>query len=286
MPLLRHVRACNAHDPSRYVPFRIAGRPVGRLRDDVVRVLAGAPELRAGGVGGFDLVADADGVDGHSAALARLADRLVASGHVPKLRGEDYAVLGRWGEEALAKVDRGAVPALGLPSFGVHVNGIVRRPDGLHVWIGRRSADRGVAPGRLDNLVAGGQPHGLTLAGNLRKEGEEEAGLDAATMDRAVPVGVVSYAMEDETGLRRDTLFLFDLELPDGVHPVNRDGEVDHFALMPAREVLERVRTTDDFKFNVNLVVLDLLIRHGVIGPDEPDYAEICAGLATPLDRS
>jgi 8-oxo-dGTP pyrophosphatase MutT (NUDIX family) len=284
MQLLRHVRACNAHDPSRFRPLRIAGRPVGRLRDDVVRVLAGAPELRAAGDGGFDLVPDADGFDGRSAALSRLAGRLVAAGHVPKLRGEDYAVLGRWGEEPLAKADRGAVPALGLPSFGVHVNGLVRRPDGLHVWIGRRSMDRGVAPGKLDNLVAGGQPHGLSLAENLRKEGAEEAGLDAATMDRAVPVGVVSYAMDDEAGVRRDTLFLFDLELPDGLAPRNGDGEVERFDLVPAAEVLERVRTTDDFKFNVNLVVLDLMVRHGVLGPDEPGYAELCAGLATPPD--
>ncbi len=43
--------------------------------------------------------------------------------------------------------------------------------------------------------------------------------------------------------------------------------------------VLARIRDTDDFKFNVNLVVLDLAVRLGLITPDAPDYQEIWEGL-------
>ncbi len=44
-------------------------------------------------------------------------------------------------------------------------------------------------------------------------------------------------------------------------------------------EVLARIRDTDDFKFNVNLVVLDLALRLGLIAPDQPGYQEIWEGL-------
>ena len=44
-------------------------------------------------------------------------------------------------------------------------------------------------------------------------------------------------------------------------------------------QVLARIRDTDDFKFNVNLVVLDLALRRGLIAPDDPDYQEIREGL-------
>jgi hypothetical protein len=39
---------------------------------------------------------------------------------------------------------------------------------------------------------------------------------------------------------------------------------------MPAKDVVERVRTTDDFKFNVNLVILDFALRRGVPDAGRP----------------
>jgi hypothetical protein len=66
--------------------------------------------------------------------------------------------------------------------------------------------------------------------------------------------------------------------------PKNRDGEIVEFALMPADSVVERVRATDDFKFNVNLVILDFALRHGLIPVEDPEYLEIATGLHRPLD--
>ena len=34
-----------------------------------------------------------------------------------------------------------------------------------------------------------------------------------------------------------------------------------------------------EFKFNCNLVIIDFLVRHGFITPEEPDYMAIVAGL-------
>jgi hypothetical protein len=79
-------------------------------------------------------------------------------------------------------------------------------------------------------------------------------------------------------------LFVYDLELPAEFEPQNSDGEIVRFDLMPAADVVERVRTTDDFKFNVNLVILDFALRHGLIPVDDPEYLDVASGLHRPLD--
>ena len=51
--------------------------------------------------------------------------------------------------------------------------------------------------------------------------------------------------------------------------PQAADGEVEAFELWPLRACCETVRDTDDFKFNVNLVLIDLFLREGLIPGDE-----------------
>ena len=152
------------------------------------------------------------------------------------------------------------------------------------MWVGRRSPDKTVAPGKLDNLVAGGIGNGHGVIETLVKEGEEEASVPPVLMARAAPVGAISYRMENELGIRDDVLFTYDLEIPVDFAPKNRDGEFVDFALMPAREVLDRIRSTADFKFNVNLVILDFAVRHGILPPDDPEYLDVATGLRRPLD--
>ena len=118
----------------------------------------------------------------------------------------------------------------------------------------------------------------------MLKEGEEEASLPQSLTSHAVPAGAVSYRMENELGIRDDVLFVFDLEIPADFIPKNQDGEIVHFELMPASAVLDRVRTSEDFKFNVNLVILDFALRHGLLRPDHPEYLDVATGLHRPLD--
>ena len=79
-------------------------------------------------------------------------------------------------------------------------------------------------------------------------------------------------------------MFVYDLEVPADFAPRNSDGEIAGFELMPLADILERIRTTADFKFNVNLVILDFAVRHGVLRPDDPEYLDIANGLHRPLD--
>ncbi len=53
--------------------------------------------------------------------------------------------------------------------------------------------------------------------------------------------------------------------------------------MLGVQEVARLVRETSEFKLNCNLVVIDFLLRHGFIGPEEEDYLELVSGLRQPL---
>jgi 8-oxo-dGTP pyrophosphatase MutT (NUDIX family) len=283
MSFIDHIRACNNYDRARVVPFLAGGRRIGWLRRDNAEALARFPAVFAVGPERVHLVAKGD-VDRVSAAVDEVVEALVLENRLPKWRNEIFDVMPRWGEEPVFRVDRGAVAFFGVRAYGVDLNGYRRDRAGLHLWVGRRASDKRLAPNKLDNVVAGGIGNGYGVAATLAKEAEEEAGMPACLIERAVPVGAVTYLMENEIGIRDGVLFVYDLELPAQFVPQNRDGEVVEFQLMPARHVIERIRSTDDFKFDVNLVFLDFALRHGLIPIDDPEYLEVASGLHRPLD--
>jgi 8-oxo-dGTP pyrophosphatase MutT (NUDIX family) len=282
MSFLDHIQACNHWRSADFQPFVVAGEAVGHVRR------AFAEALTALG-GDFVLVADAlhwqtapDGFEARSDAFAALSVDLDRRDLVSHLHGERYPVLNAR-DQARFLMDRAVAPYFGIRAFGQHVNGYVRRADGLYLWIGRRSESRRVEPGKLDHIVAGGLPWGISLQENLRKECWEEASLPADIANRARPVGVVSYCRDSDRGLKPDTIYCYDLELPDDIAPRCNDDEVESFRLLPAHEVMRIVDSTDDFKLNCNLVIIDFLIRHGLLGPDHPDYLALVHGLRVAL---
>lgn len=284
MAYIDHIHACNQHELTAFRPFVVDARHVGWVNPLLAGRLADFPACFAVTEERVYLVDGLRDMATRSAAVAEVADRLVDSGDLPPSRGELYPVMTGWGEPPLLTLDRAFVPAFGVPAFGLHVNGYVETPEGLEMWIGRRAEDRAVEPGKLDNLVGGGHAHGAALADTLVKEAQEEAGLPSALALQARPVGAVRYLMQVPVpgagdGLKRDVLFLYDLRLPVDVIPQCQDGEVEAFYRWPVGEVAQRVRDTSEFKFNVPLVIIDFLIRHAIITPDEPDYVELIAGL-------
>jgi len=277
---LNHIHALNRHDMSGFRPFFVAGREVGWVRHTLAERLAEATTVFDVGPLGLSLRAELGDVDTRSVAVAEALTPLVDESVLPPRHGEMYAVSERWGEPVLFRLDRAHVAALGVRAHGVHMNGYVRRPDGLFLWVARRSEDRWVDPGKLDNLVAGGHAAGLSLWQTLVKECGEEAAIRPDLVRHARPAGLVSYCLEVDMGLRPDTLFVYDLELPADFEPRNTDGEISAFMLWPAEKVLETVRVTEAFKFNVPLVILDFAVRHGLLTADgEPEYSDIVHGL-------
>jgi 8-oxo-dGTP pyrophosphatase MutT (NUDIX family) len=279
-----HIRTCNSFDRAGVMPLVVGDRRIGWLRHDNAAALTPFRDVFAVGSDAVRLVAEGD-ADTVSAAVDAVVEALVADNRVPKWRNETFDVMPRWGAAPIFRLDRGAVPFFGTRAYGVHLNGYVRDPEGgIKLWVGRRAPDKRVSPNKLDNIVAGGIGNGHGIAATLYKEAEEEAAIPAQLVDRAAPVGTVTYCMATELGIRDDVLFVYDLDMPADFVPRNRDGEIVQFALLPARSVVERVRTTDDFKFNVNLIILDFAIRHGLVGVDHPEYLDIATGLRRPLD--
>jgi 8-oxo-dGTP pyrophosphatase MutT (NUDIX family) len=282
---LRHLELCNAFDPGEYVPFLVDAIRVGFIRRAKLAALAGFPAVFRCSDRAVRLAPALDTPAKRSAALAETVAALVERGEIPALRHEAFAVSAGWGGPTLFELDRGAVPCFGTRAYGVHVNGYRQGPDGLSMWVGTRALDKKVAPGKLDNLVAGGIGAGYDAASTLVKEAAEEADIPEALTRRARPVGAVLYRMSVPEGARDDVLFCYDLETPADFVPRNTDGEITSFALRPFAECLDLVRDTDEFKFNVNLILIDFALRHGALAPETPDYLALLTGLRGGLIR-
>jgi isopentenyldiphosphate isomerase len=152
----------------------------------------------------------------------------------------------------------------------------------VYNWVAIRAKDKPFWPGKYDQMVAGGQGIGIGLMDNVIKESAEEADIPIEIASQAQQRTTLSYCLASHRGLNINTLFNYDLWLPEDFTPVNTDGEVDEFILMPLEQVAEIIDTTDQFKANCNLVTIDLLIRSGVINDSHVDFKAITDLLYTP----
>ena len=203
--------------------------------------------------------------------FAKFAEIAYSEGLLSSWVGELFPVKASVEEPTRFVMERTLTAPLGCLTFGVHLNGYVRTAAGPELWVATRAHDKPTFPGKLDNMVGGGQPAGIGLKENLVKECFEEAGIESALAHTAIPTGTISYCHSDGRGLKRDVLYCYDLELPEDFVPVCQDGEVASFQRMPIDEVLEIVGTTDAFKYNCNLVIVDFAIRHGILHGDNTD---------------
>lgn len=279
MSFFDHIKACNTHDLTGFMPFYVAESQVGWVRPAFAETLRRYTEAFTVGDDSVTLAAGLDGYAMRTAAVDRVLRDLASRSLIEAWTDEPYPVGGGFAGPHLLEMERAAVAHFGVRAHGVHINGFVRDGDAIDLWIARRADDRAVCPGQLDNMIAGGQPVGLGLLENVIKEAGEEAAVPPELAAAARPVGAVSYCMEAPQGLKPDVMFCYDLELPDDFIPANTDGEIAEFFRWPAAKVMEIVETSFDFKFNCNLVNLDFFVRHGLIPPDHPDYVDIVRGL-------
>ena len=288
MSYLDRIRAANIHDLGNFLPFSVSGIRVGCVKHAFAERLSRWPEVLRVDDRGVALAGNLDAASvpavERTQALSEVMQRLRDEGHIDGWRDELYPVNRTWSEPAFLLIERAAVPWFGVRAYGVHMNGFVRGADGLKMWVARRSMSKPTGPGKLDQMVAGGQPADIGLHDNMLKECAEEAGIPLEIARHVRAVGAITHALETNIGFRPDIIFNFDLELPDDFTPVNTDGEVDAFYLWPIEEVMERVRDSDAFKFNCALVIIDFLVRHGYLAADDPDYADIVEGLMAKPD--
>lgn len=279
MSLLDRVQACTSYDKGQFLDFCVGSMRLGGVHRRSLKHLKTFSELLSITENTVSLNPGLKTYEDRSRAMAEVANILRGDGLVPGWRDEAYPVGPAFSEPAVFQIERAAVPIFGFRGYGVHLNGYVRDGDQLKLWVAKRSLSKPTGPGKLDQVVAGGQPVGMGLHDNLIKECGEEANIPAALASKAKPVGTISYRTSRPEGLRDDMLFNFDLELPADFQPVNTDGEVSDFYLWSIAKVRDVLDRTDDFKFNSGLVVIDFLVRHGFIDADDPDYSELVAGL-------
>ncbi len=297
--LSRWIDLCNCYDLDAYVPFQIDSWSVGYVAKTTLPALTGYPGILHIDANHIILDPGLSSSADRTQALAGITTDLIKRGLIAYWRDEQYPVFKRnaladcqpghspelpdFESEPLFLVDRGAVQFFGFPAWGIHLNGFIRgkntasKPRSANgrvagIWSARRAQDRIMNPGKLDNMVAGGQPWGLSFAANLAKEAREEANIDTKMIARARPASLIAYCITTKEGLSPATMACYDLELPDDFHPSCTDGEIEHFHLWSPEETRRLVSQTDEFKPNANLCTLDFLLRHDAIPTDHPDY--------------
>ena len=185
MSYLDRIAECNRHDLAGFLPFEVENRRAGWVRRSLAGRLADLPEVFAVEAERIGFAAGLDTADKRSCAVAGVVEAWRREGLLRRLSGELFAVGNGAGREPLLLIDRSAMQTFGFGAVGVHLNGYVCGPDGLHVWVAERAAGRHSYPGMLDNMVAGGQPAGLSLMENVVKEAGEEAGIPRARSPNA-----------------------------------------------------------------------------------------------------
>ncbi len=279
MSFLDRVHECNEHDLTNFRPLYVAGHRVGWVQHRLVARLERFPEVFRTGPRAITLNPALESFEARSAAVKSVLEQLRDTGVIPAWRDEPYPVATSFGMPPLLQMERAAFPSLGMRAYGVHMNGFSRDGNEIKMWVARRAYDKPTFPGMLDNMVAGGLPIGISLRHNLIKECGEEAGIPPDIAARATFASAISYCKQVREGLKPDVQFVCDLELPSNFEPQTVDGEVAEFYLWPIDRVMDTVANTTEFKFNCNLVIIDFLVRHGFISPEQPDYLEIVAGL-------
>eukprot|EP01023_Acetabularia_acetabulum_P006360 TRINITY_DN12655_c0_g1_i2.p1 TRINITY_DN12655_c0_g1~~TRINITY_DN12655_c0_g1_i2.p1 ORF type:complete len:315 (-),score=46.68 TRINITY_DN12655_c0_g1_i2:283-1227(-) len=175
-------------------------------------------------------------------------------------------------------MERAALAYFGIRGYGIHVNGYtIDKQGNMEMWVARRALSKQTFPGKLDHITAGAVPYGINCQTNVQKECREEANIPVHLAQYAKPVGAVTCVelLPCDTGVRRDVLFVYDLQLPPDFQPNPIDGEVEEFMRLPIEQVAEMVAYSDEFKSNCNIVLIHFLIRHGYLTPDQEGYLEL-----------
>ncbi len=228
------------------------------------------------------------GVDTQSEAIKRTLE---------KARDEKtFKVLSGWRNELYPihgypagqiSIERSGSPLFGINSYGVHMTAYVNGPEGIRIWVPRRTRTKQTYGGMLDNTVAGGISIGEKPLECVVREAAEEASFPAELVrTKAKACGTVSYFhIRDERAggevglLQPECQYCYDMEVGPDIVPKPCDGEVEEFYLWTVEKV-QKALAEGQFKPNCAVVVLDFLVRHGVVtAENDKDYVEIVSRL-------
>lgn len=279
MSFLKHIKRCNQYESDQFLSFLIGNQCFGLTHVNHVNHLLKWPNVFEISQNSLVLNNNLDTPTKRTTAVDSVMKTLHKEGVLDSWVGEQYSISTTFDGPSIMLLERAAVAFLGVQGYGIHLNGLVRKNDGIYVWVAVRSKSKPFWPGQLDQIVAGGQPEGISLMDNLVKEAGEEAAIEESVARTATFESEIRYCSQTHRGLNNDGIFAYDLWLDESFTPHNTDGEVESFELMPIGEMARITETTDDFKDNCNLVNIDLLLRMGLIDQTHSEYAEIISTL-------
>jgi 8-oxo-dGTP pyrophosphatase MutT (NUDIX family) len=271
----RRLASALAAPTSNYAALSVEGDAVGWLDPVRLRRLAAFRDVFAEAGGGLTFAPGLDREPARTTALDRVARTLGAESLLTAWRDECYAVAPAFGAAPWFLLERAAARYFGIRTFAAHVNGLCRVDGEIHMWIARRSAGKAIDPGQLDNAVGGGIAAFRSIAATVVKECAEEAGIPAAMARLAQPFGSIDICRKQPDGLQRETIFIHDLWLPPDFTPAGQDGEVAEHRLVSlpeAARLIANAEGSDVVTVDASLVVLDCLLRLGLIDPASPDH--------------
>jgi len=267
---------------SGYLPLLCGRSRVGTVPLEAVDQMKLFPDVFKVGPSKVEFTEDLNNYESISQAMASFLQNIREKNLFSTLSGwrnECYEIRTKFSQTPFFKVERSATPLLGLPQYGVHINGYQELTDSPYkkIWVQKRSSTKQTYPGKFDSFVGGGYSEGYNVLETAVKEIHEEAGLVVTKDLRLQPCGSVSFFHKSDRGLHPQTEFVFDLKLPESFTPANQDGEVDDFQLVTPQQLLQLIQT-EDYKVTSIPIALDWLIRHGELSVDtSPDISQILA---------
>lgn len=289
--LMRRISEVNNADISRFIPFLVKGSIMGYVQPSIADILIGYKDVFHMNIDSLTdkkvltftpLLNDATSVI-KTVEIAKITQELKTNGHIKGWRNELVSVTDSFSNTPSFSIERAAYPMLGVKGYGIHINGYTRDTSDhsiSHLWVAKRSKTKSTWPSMYDHIVAGGQPEGISPIENVVKECGEEANIPSDLARKAISTGAVSYtSIDDDGNLKRDALFCYDLELPDSFTPTPVDGEVESFVKKDFDWVMSKLVAggADGYKPNCNIVVIDFLIRNGIISSESHDYLKLVA---------
>jgi len=287
--ILRKINNVCLNDLEGYLPLLCGQARIGTVPPECIQQMKLHPKVFKVSENRIEFAQELSSYDLISEALATFLQDLRKQELFPTLTGwrnECYEIRNKFSQPPFFKVERSATPLLGLPSYGVHINGYLENSAcKKSLWVQKRSSTKQTYPGKYDSFVGGGYSEGHGVIETVVKELEEEAGLVMTDDLKLQPCGSVSFFHRSERGLNPQTEFVFDLKLPESFVPANKDGEVDEFKLITAEQLIQLIQT-EDYKTTSIPIALDWLIRHGELTVETcPDISQILSEIHQPLHK-
>ena len=166
----------------------------------------------------------------------------------------------KFGLKRLFDVERNFLSSFGLPQYGVHCNGWSKKKSGVFFHFAVRSKKLRDFPNHFDNIFAGGQPSGISINKNLKKEASEEA--DLKILKKNLRVGnVINYSHNFNNQIHSGVVFIYDYQVDKNIEFKNNDGEVKGFESIEVDKVY-KILEERLLKPNCIIPIADFFLRN------------------------